>query len=635
MEGTPSQREEKYTLHLRTQGIEASGLTIAEDGTMLSPSARARVDEVVDVRLPTVTLREGETDAELGVIRTLGVGGMGKVLLAIQRPLQREVAVKTPRNADVNGQLTAEQLREALVTGRLEHPNIVPVHLLGRAEDGAPFFVMKRIEGTPWRELLDEPGALGKLGRRGEDPLGFHLGVLLEVCNAVSFAHSRGVLHRDLKPDNVMLGSFGEVYVLDWGIAVTMQADPLLSLASDSRGVCGTPSYMAPEMAEGNGSKLSERTDVFLLGAVLHHILAGRAPHQGTTLLTVLTAAWEAKPPVFGPDVPDELAAICRRAMGRLPEDRYASVQQLRDAVEGFLRRRDSLALATEAERRLGTLEASLAQKRAGTQIDPLALQVAFTECRFAFQQVRAVPGLEATARAGLSRALVAMASGEVLDENLPAAQALVSQLEVVPPELAAAVEALSQKLAGRKARVAALEQLEEETDLNRAVSIRSRVALAVSLVCSAAMLIIALLKRAGVMPFGYREAVLGMSCFGVALALMEVLIRFRSKLNEAQRRLLRGNRVALISFIVYWTGAWALGPSFEVAAVGFMFCVAVNWWIAAVLYDRRAWPVGAVFSAATLASALLTGWQFEIFAAATLFGFGGLALAWRARERS
>ena len=351
MEGTPSEREAHYTLHLREQGIEASALTIATDGTMLSPSTRARAEESVNVQLPTVQLREGDTDSELGLIRTLGVGGMGKVLLAIQRPLQREVAVKMPRSAEVTDQLTAELLREALVTGRLEHPNIVPVHLLGRAQDGAPFFVMKRIEGTPWRELLDEPGALGKLGRRAEDPLGFHLGVLLEVCNAVSFAHSRGVLHRDLKPDNVMLGSFGEVYVLDWGIAVTTRPDPLLSLASDSKGICGTPSYMAPEMAEGDGAKLSERTDVFLLGAVLHHILTGKAPHQGATVIAVLTAAWESKAPTFGADVAEELGAICRRAMARLPEDRYASVQELRDALEGFLRRRDSLALATEAER--------------------------------------------------------------------------------------------------------------------------------------------------------------------------------------------------------------------------------------------------------------------------------------------
>ena len=632
MDDTPSQREEKYTLHLRTQGIEPAALTIGDDGTMLTPSARERVAEVAVAQPPQ--RNEADPAEELGFLRTLGVGGMGKVLLAIQRPLQREVAVKMLRNADLTGKLTAELMREAMVTGRLEHPNIVPVHTLGKAHDGAPFFVMKRIEGTPWRVLLDEPGALQKLGRRAEDPLGFHLGVLLEVCHAVSFAHSRGVLHRDLKPDNVMLGSFGEVYVLDWGIAVTTKADPLLSLASDSNGICGTPSYMAPEMAEGDGAKLSERTDVFLLGAVLHHVLTGKSPHQGSTMIAVLTAAWESKPPVFDATVPEELGAICRRAMARLPGDRFASVQDLRDAVEGFLRRRDSLALAAEAERRLVALESSFSQKRAGTAVDPLAMQVAFTECRFAFQQVRVVPGLEGAAKAGLSRALAAMARGEVLDENLPAARALVSQLEVVPAELAAEVEVLATKLAGQKARVAALEHLEEEADLNRAVSLRSRVALGVSLVGSVMMFLIAVLKRSGVMPFGFREAVLGMSVFAVALALMEVLIRQRSKLNEAQRRLLRGNRVALISFIVFWSGAWALGLSFEQAAIAFMFFVAVNWWIATVLYDRRAWPVAAAFSMASPLAALLSGWQFEIFAGATLLGFLGLARAWRAGEQ-
>lgn len=627
-----SEREERYTLHLRTQGIEASALTVAGDGTVRSPSARARAQEEVETPLPTMDVREG--DAELGLLSTLGVGGMGKVMLAVQRPLQREVAVKLPKSAVVTPQLTAELLREAMVTGRLEHPNIVPVHLLGRSTAGAPFFVMKRIEGTAWRQLLDEPATLAQFGRRADDVLGFHLSVLLEVCDAVAFAHSRGVLHRDLKPDNVMLGRFGEVYVLDWGIAVTLRDDPLLSRAADSRGICGTPGYMAPEMASGEGHKLSERTDVYLLGALLHHILAGRPPHRGATVIEVLTEAWEGKPPTFAATVPDELAAVCRKAMARDSAQRFASVQEFRDSLEGFLRRRDSLALAAEAERRLVALEQALAQKQAGATVDALGLQVAFTECRFAFQQVKGVQGLEAAAKQGLSRALVAMARGELLDENLPAARALASQLEEVPASLSADLEALAQKLAGRKARVAALEQLEQETDINLAVSLRSRVALGVALFCSLGMLAIGVLKRLSLMPFGFREAVVGMALFGVGIGLVELQIRRRSKLNEAQRRLLRGNRVALVSFVVFWSGAWWLGAPFELAAVGFMFYVAVNWWIASMLFDSRGWPVATAFSLGAVLAAIFTGWQFEIFAVATFVGFGGLGLAWRERHQ-
>jgi serine/threonine-protein kinase len=627
MDGTASEREAEYTLHLRTRGIEASLLTLADDGTVPSASSRGRESVPPEGELPVMELREG--DAELAVLQTLGVGGMGKVMLALQRPLQREVAVKVPRSEPVTPQMTAELMREALVTGRLEHPNIVPVHLLARGRDGSPFFVMKRIEGTAWRTLLDEPGALAAFGKRADDPLGFHLGVLMEVCDAVSFAHSRGVLHRDLKPDNVMLGRFGEVYVLDWGIAVSTIDDPLLSRARDSHGICGTPAYMAPEMAAGAGEQLSERTDVFLLGAVLHHVLTGQPPHRGATVLQTLTLAWEATPPTFPASVPDELATLCRRAMARLPSDRPQSVQAFRDGLETWLRRRDAHALAAEAERRLQTLEAALEQKRAGAAT---SLQVAFTECRFAFRQVKDVPGLEAAAQQGLRRALVAMASGEVLDENLAAAQAHAAELDAVPPELALELAGLEQRLAGRKARVAALEQLEQETDLDAAVVLRSRVALLVSVVCSLGMLGIAVLKRLGAIPFSFREAVVGMTVFGVGIVAAELVIRRRSKLNAAQRRLLRGNHVALASFVVFWSGAWWLGVAFEQAAVGFMFYVAVNWWIASVLFDRRAWPVAAAFSIAMVLAALLREWQFEIFSLATLLGFGGLAATWGRR---
>jgi serine/threonine-protein kinase len=627
MDGTASEKEARYTLHLRTRGIDASGLTLAEDGTVPSAPTRGAAAMPAGVDLPTIELREG--DAELAVLQTLGVGGMGKVLLALQRPLQREVAVKVPRDEAATPQVTAELMREALVTGRLEHPNIVPVHLLARGRDGAPFFVMKRIEGTVWRTLLDDPDELAAFGARALDPLGFHLGVLLEVCDAVAFAHSRGVLHRDLKPDNVMLGRFGEVYVLDWGLAVTTGDDPLLTRARDSHGLCGTPAYMAPELAAGDGAQLSERTDVYLLGAMLHHVLTGRPPHDGTTIIQTLTAAWESSAPEFTANVPDELASVCRRAMARAPDDRPGSVHVFRDALEAYLRRRDAHALAAEAERRLQMLEAALALARTGAPTPPLALQVAFTECRFAFRQVKDVPGLEATAQRGLERAVVAMAHGEVLAENLVAARAHAAELASVPPDLAEALTALEQTLEGRKARVAALEQLELETDLDAAVALRSRVALTVAVVCSVGMLGIAVLKRLGLMPFGFREAVVGMGVFAAGIVLAELVIRRRSRLNDAQRRLLRGNHVALASFVTFWAGAWWLGLGFEQAAVGFMFYVAVNWWIASALFDKRAWPVAAAFSTATVLAALVRDWQFEVFSGATLLGFGGLATTW------
>ncbi|MFT3714152.1 MAG: serine/threonine-protein kinase [Archangium sp.] len=658
--------EERYSQHLQSIGVDAADLSLASNGTVASISADTRqkatrpstaAGGAPELELPRMTLGEGDA-GELGLIKTIGMGGMGKVMLALQRPLRREVAVKLPRTANA-AHINAELLREALVTGRLEHPNIVPVHLLGQSDDGAPFFVMKRIEGTPWRKLLDEPATLAALGERAADPLRFHLGVLLEVCDAVSFAHAKGVLHRDLKPDNVMLGQFGEVYVLDWGIAVTLKPDAHLATARESTGVCGTPAYMAPEMAAGDGNLLSERTDVYLLGAVLHHVLVGRGPHSGETLLATLTKAWESKTPQFPSSVPDELASICRRAMAREAAERFPSVQAMRDAVELFLRRRDSLALAAEGERRVAALEESVSlslrqrgegrgegpskpeptrrgQERSGevakAALDAETLHAMFTESRFAFQQVRAVPGLETVARDGLRRALIAITRAEVAAENLAAARAHVAQLEDVPADLTAELEALKTSLEARKARVAALEQFEKDADVELGSAARARVAFSVATVCSFAMLAIAVLLRLQLMVFGYREAVAGMTLFALGTLGVEAWLRTQVKINAATKKLMLANRLALVSFILFWAGAWAWNVSFPAAASLFMFHVACMWGAASTLFDRRGWPVAAAFFVGAIVSAFLPGLQFETFAGATFLGFGGLGLTWRRR---
>jgi serine/threonine-protein kinase len=147
------------------------------------------------------------------------------------------------------------------------------VYSLSLDEAGLPVLVMKRIEGVTWGQLLRDPAAMAKHAP-DRPPLDEHLRILGQVCNAVHFAHARGVVHRDLKPDNVMVGAFGEVYVVDWGIATAF--GPATQLA-------GTPAYMAPEMLGTPGARLSAKTDVYLLGAMLFEVLVGRAPHQVTS----------------------------------------------------------------------------------------------------------------------------------------------------------------------------------------------------------------------------------------------------------------------------------------------------------------------------------------------------------------
>src|SRR5262249_2783401 len=154
-------------------------------------------------------------------------------------------------------------LTEAVITGSLEHPSIVPVHALGCDDAGRPVLVMKRIEGVCWRGMArdEHPPGWAAIDAAGGGRRTAHVANLMAVCNAMHFAHRRGVVHRDLKPGNVMIGSYGEVYVVDWGIAARIEAGP------SPVALVGTPAYMAPEMVWGEAHRVDARTDVYLLGA--------------------------------------------------------------------------------------------------------------------------------------------------------------------------------------------------------------------------------------------------------------------------------------------------------------------------------------------------------------------------------
>lgn len=292
---------------------------------------------------------------DLEVLHTIGEGGMGLVSLARQVSLQRDVAVKTIRpQLHSHARIRQALSQEALITGALEHPNIIPVYALGEDASGAPLMVMKRVEGVNWREFL--------LGRHplpdGAVPLEYHLDVLLQVANALSFAHSLGVIHRDVKPENVMIGSFGEVYLLDWGLALSLrpQHRGLFPLASEAEDVVGTPAYMSPEMTTGAGGLLGPHTDVYLLGATLYEILTGKALHDGATLRDVMESAYASRPCSFPSTVPRELAEICNKATAREPRDRFRSVEAFRTALTSSLRHRTSIQLSDEGEERLSRM---------------------------------------------------------------------------------------------------------------------------------------------------------------------------------------------------------------------------------------------------------------------------------------
>jgi len=312
------------------------------------PSDTTRWEGTVSTRsggldLPTAgPEREGFLGRH-AIVGHLGAGGMGEVLCVRDPDLGRDVAAKVLRDAH-DPAARAKFEREAAITGRLEHPGIIPLYELGRRTgDGGPYFTMRRVSGVDLDQLLlaPDPPAPSEL-----------LAIFAKVCEAVAYAHDQGVVHRDLKPANVMTGAYGEVYVLDWGLAKRAgEADPTpvpaestdgVSLATREGTIMGTPAYMPPEQAEGRVADVGPQSDVYSLGAILYQMLCGQPPYTGASAWAVIGEILDGPPPppsVRAPDrsIPSELLAIVAKAMSRAPSDRYATALALKADVEAFL----------------------------------------------------------------------------------------------------------------------------------------------------------------------------------------------------------------------------------------------------------------------------------------------------------
>ncbi|MCB9760791.1 MAG: protein kinase [Alphaproteobacteria bacterium] len=428
-----------------------------------APELPGTLDAEAFVGRPRETLRgalgEDEPDTlgapgEVLLMGTLGVGGMAVVRLGRQSSLDREVAVKTLR-ADKTSEASRKRLlREAWITGLLEHPNVVPIHDLRLDAQGAPQILLKRIDGEPWSSLLAEPE---RLARRvgAQDPLSWNVRVLIALCNAVDFAHSRGILHRDIKPDNVMIGAFGEVTLLDWGIAARLVPDPQggpPAMPPDGK-AAGTPAYMAPEMLYGHAQ--TARTDVYLLGAVLHELLTGHPPHQGSSLSALVESIVTPTPPP--PDTPPTLARLCVQALSIDPGRRPESAAAFRARLERFLDRRSGEQLVEAARVQLDAFRDAL---RDGAP--ELETAERFSSARFGFAQALAAWPDDAAARAGLDACLQLAAEWALGRGDLQVARYHLQQVHTPDPALARRVE---EAVLADAERTRALQELAYQSD--------------------------------------------------------------------------------------------------------------------------------------------------------------------------
>ena len=322
----------------RDQDVDSS--TLAGSATFRWEPAVGAETLIPENQLPTL-----DPDGELEILELLGEGGVGTVHRANQAMLKRDVAVKRLKRG-ASSQARARLVHEAQMMGSLEHPNIIPVHALGADRAGHPLLVMKRVRGATWAELLEDPAHPAWQAWTGSpEHLERNVEVLIEVCRALTFAHARSVVHRDVKPDNVMLGSEGEVYLVDWGLA-TIVGEPTT--------VAGTPNFMAPEMTEIGAA--APAMDAYCVGATLHSILVGQPRNAGASVVEALASAAACEPQVYGAAVDPTLASLANRLCQR--SDR-PTVSETAAELRRWVRNRPALRVLDAALVHLERLEHS------------------------------------------------------------------------------------------------------------------------------------------------------------------------------------------------------------------------------------------------------------------------------------
>ncbi len=380
--------------------------------TIRARAAQARLTRVSKLQPPVRRIAEAEPgkealeESDFALIGLLGEGSMGMVFSARQESLDREIAIKMIQSeAATDSEARSKFLAEAMVTGELEHPNMVPIHDFGGTPEGTLFYAMKQVRGTSWDNVIREKSL--------ED----NLAVFLSVCDAVAFAHDKGVIHRDLKPENVMLGDYGEVLVVDWGLAASIGSDKAEPLTAES-GLAGTPAYMAPEMAKCEIGKVGPSSDIYLLGGILYEIVTGLRPHTGKDVYACIHAAMEN---IIQPtDEKSELIQTALRAMATEPQARYASVKDFQQELREYQRHGESLKLSSAAGERL-------------RRTDDAAEGDLYRECTeiiAGFQQALELWRGNASAMLGLRKAREAFAEAALERGDLALARSEVAAME-------------------------------------------------------------------------------------------------------------------------------------------------------------------------------------------------------------
>jgi hypothetical protein len=507
----------------------------------------------------------------------LGTGGMSVVSRATQGTPRRAVALKRPRHPGRSAEVRA-LVREGEVTAQVEHPNVVPVHAIGADEQGDPVVVLREIRGRSLAEELRAGGAFVEPPARRRV-----VEALIAVCHALEAAHHQGWVHCDVKAGNILRGSFGETWLVDWGIA--QRAGTAIGFAR------GTPQSFAPEQALGG--TVDERTDVYLVGATLTHVLTGRPRHRAASLDGFVAAALASAPADWPPGIPPTLAALADRCCRAAPGDRPASIAEVRTALSGWLdaSHLDGLVDAAEAE-----LAAAL------SDVDAVGRRVGLVKAQFALAEAHRTGHVRA--RAGLVRALDALIAADLEAGNPVSARSWAAGH---PDWSAAREEVVRAREAALVSEAAARAQAARDWELTghrRELLLQvSGVGLAVAVVATVATSVQALGWVTDV------AAVRVMVAVALLLASLagRALILARANPGHLARSILDGAAafLALLAIERWILGVWMRWPPEAIAGgdVVAMGTLTLGWWpvfptarlllptTAAMLVAMSAWP--------------------------------------------
>ena len=401
--------------------------------TRIRPAIERSITETnLQIRVrDVVTPRQSPSVAsDYRLVRLLGKGGMGNVFVAKQASLDRLIAVKVikplpeakRKRLKRQGKLKRVEadrrhqfLSEAVVTGDLDHPNIVPIHDIAVMADDTLFYAMKRVVGTPWSKVVKDK-------TRDEN-----LDILMKVSDAIAFAHTRSVVHRDIKPENIMLGDFGVVLVMDWGLALAKPDFEKIDSIAHTAGLGGTPAFMAPEMVKGPVEEIGPASDVYLLGATLFLIITGTAPHKATSVSQCIKAVKANEIVDVHPQFRGELLDIAMKAMATNPHKRYPDVQSFQQAIRDYRSHSESISLATSAR---VDLKRGLAQRS----------YTDFSRATYGYEQAISLWDGNQAAQDGLAKTKIAHARAalenedfdlglSLLQDDNPSHQSLINQL--------------------------------------------------------------------------------------------------------------------------------------------------------------------------------------------------------------